>query len=84
MIMPDDCQFQCAHYCSFPDISHKMECAPWLCIYDSGCNLNFVVNELFFFRVRHLKMREKRINPLFAQTFVDILHAFGWLFEVTL
>ena len=31
----------------------------------------FVVgNELFFFRVRHLKIREKRINPS-AQVFVD-------------
>ena len=61
-----------------------------MCMYNFGCNpSNFVVDhELFFFRVRHLKMKEERINPLPLQksllTNAAILHAFDWLFEATL
>ena len=59
-------------------------------MYNFGCNpSNFVVDhELFFFRIRHLKMKEKRINPppLHKSLLTNgaILHVFDWLFEVTL
>ena len=64
MIMSNDFQFQYAYHCSLPYISYKMKCAPWLCIYNfDAIDQSFVVdNKLFFFRVRHLKIREKRIN----------------------
>ena len=75
MIMPNDCQFQCAHHCSLPDISYKMKFALWLCIYNSGCNpSNFVVdNEHFFFPVpcSPFKYERKNNQSPFAQTFVD-------------
>ena len=59
-------------------------------MYSFVCNpSNFVVDkELFFFHVRHLKMKEKSINPPLLHksllTNGPILHAFDWLFEVTL
>ena len=56
MIMPIDFQFLYAVYFLQNEI----------CIYNFGCiPSNFVVyNELFFFRVRHLKMKEKESTTL--------------------
>ena len=48
---------------------------------------SFVVdNDLFFFRVSHLKMRETRIHSLHKSLLTNgvILHPFDWPFEVTL
>ena len=71
MIMSNEFQFQYANPCSLPYISYKMNYAS--IILDAIRPSNFVVdNELFFFLVRHLKIKEKIINlPSSAQIFVD-------------
>ena len=78
--MSNDFKFQYANPCSLP----------YTYIYNFECNpSNFVVdNELFFFRVRHLKIKEKYfIHPPLHKSLLKngaILHAIDWLFEVTL
>ena len=84
MIMSNDFQFQYAHHCSLPYISFKMKCA--CIILDTIHQISLLLTSSFF-RVRHLKMKEKRINPpsLHKSLLTNgaILQAFDWL-EVTL
>ena len=73
MIMPIDFQFLYAVYFLQNEI----------CIYNFGCiPSNFVVyDELFFFRVRHLKMKEKESihPPLYKSLTPSCAHLIGYL-----
>ena len=82
MIMSIDFQFLYDNPFRLPYISYKMKYAS---IILDVFHQNFVVyNKLFFFRVRHLKMKEKEsIHPPLYK-FLAPSCAFDWLFEVKL
>ena len=78
MIMSINFQFLYDNPFSLPYISYKM-----ICIYNFGCiPSNFVVyNELFSFRVRNLKMKEKESihPPLYKSLSPSCAHLIGYL-----
>ena len=82
--MSTDFQCQYAHQCSLPYISYKMKCA---CIILDAIHQISLLIALFLSFSPFENERKKNQSTSSAQIFDDngaILHAFDWLFEVTL